>query len=247
MKPIRLHSVILIFVATLIPILIGVYIVLPVLVTHGFPFLVGYLICFQTVPFAFILVLALVLYKQEGNPFLWNRFRDRMRINVSGKVVFFGVVLLVASLVAYRFLEPVTKQLARIPMFSPPDWLAPDIHPLKVGQPGSYMGIPIAGHYWVPIVWFIGWFLNIAGEELLFRGYLMPRMELSFAQYAWIINGCCWWVWHCFWRWQLVAILPVAFLLPFVAQKSKSTVPGMIAHGLMNLIGVVIVTLLVFR
>jgi membrane protease YdiL (CAAX protease family) len=246
-KPIHLPQVVLIFVGTLIPILIGVYVVLPALVAKGMPFLVGYLLCFQTIPFAVILSLAIVLFRLEGNPFSWNLFKTRMRLNLNGRSVLFGLALLVVGLAAYLLLQSVTKRLARIPVFAPPDWFAPDLHPLKVGQPGSFMGMPLAGVYWVPVVYLAGWFLNIAGEELLFRGYLMPRMELSFAGSAWIVNALCWWVWHSFWRWQLVALAPIIFLLPLAAQRSKSTVPGMLSHGIMNLVGVVITVILVFR
>lgn len=59
-------------------------------------------------------------------------------------------------------------------------------------------------------------------------------------------DGVCWWVWHCFWRWQLIALAPFIFLVPLVCQKTKSTVPGMIAHGVMNFIAIIMITLTVF-
>ena len=73
----------------------------------------------------------------------------------------------------------------------------------------------------------------------------MPRMEMAFAGKAWIVNAACHWIWHVFWRWQLVALFPIVFLLPLVAQRTRSTMPGLIAHGLMNLIGVILVFLMV--
>lgn len=231
----------------MIPILIGVYIVLPFLLTKGISFLAGYLICFQTIPFLFIFVLALLLYKKEGNSFIWKKFKERMRLNFNIKILFIGIILFFFGILMYLLLQPFTVKLASIPLFAPPEWFGPDLHPLKQGTHGSFMGKPLAGEYWIPIVYIIGWFMNIASEELLFRGYMMPRMELSFNKKAWLINASCWWVWHCFWRWQLAALLPFILLLPFVAQKSKSTVPGLIAHGAMNFIAVILISLSVFR
>jgi membrane protease YdiL (CAAX protease family) len=245
-KPISLRSVVLVFLGTLVPILVGVYVVLPRLLASGVPFFVGYIVCFQTVPMLFILVLALVLYRSEGNPLSWKVFKERMRLRMNGKVVLAGIGLLIVGLAGYALLQPLVKVLAVIPLFAPPDWFAAGLHPLKGDAPGTFMGMPMAGVLWAPLVYLIGWFFNIAGEELLFRGYLLPRMEQTHGRIACLVNSTCWFVWHCFWRWQLVALIPIIFLLPLVAQKTRSTIPGMIAHGAMNLVAVIMIALIVF-
>lgn len=221
-KPIPLKSVCLIFLGTLFPILVSVYIVLPLLLAKGVSFLVGYLICFQTTPFLLIFILSILLYKQEGNQFNWPRFTERMRLTFNGRILFRGIILFLFGLITYLLLQPVTLKLAAHPIFAPPSWFGPDLHPLKPGPSGSFMGMHLAGEYQIPVVYLIGWFLNIAGEELLFRGYLLPRMELSFNKRAWLINAICWWIWHCFWRWQMLALLPFILLLPLVAQKAEA-------------------------
>jgi membrane protease YdiL (CAAX protease family) len=244
-RPISLASVLGVFACTLAPILLGVYVAWPALLRHGVPFFVGYLICFQTLPFVFVLLLALYLYRKEGNRLTWRAFAQRMRLRIDARIVLFGLGLLVFALAAYVVLQPISRRLATLPWMAPPAWFGPDLNPLKSGPPGTFMGMALAGAAWAPLLYFVGWFFNIAGEELLFRGYLMPRMEMTFASKAWIVNAVCHWVWHVFWRWQLVALFPIVFLLPLVAQKTKSTVPGMIAHGTMNLIGVIVVLLTV--
>lgn len=246
-KPVRIRSVVSVFAVTLIPILIGVYVVLPRLLDHGVSFFAGYLICFQTIPFIFMFALMLILYRIEGNRFIWSEFKTRMRLTVNGKTVLSGIMLLAVCLVLYLALQPLSKMLASTTLMSPPDWFGPDLHPLKHGGPGTLMGTAMRGLVWAPIVYFAGWFFNIAGEELLFRGYLLPRMELSFKGRAWLVNGICWLLWHCFWRWQMIALIPVTMLLPLIAQKTRSTIPGIIAHGIMNLVTVIILVILVIR
>jgi membrane protease YdiL (CAAX protease family) len=245
MRPISNAGVLAIFAGTLAPILFGVYGVLPILLDHGVPFFVGYLVCFQTIPFAFVLGLALVLYYREGNRLRWRDFRQRMRLDARRATLLAGVGIFAWALVTYVLLQPVSRFLATQPWMAPPIWFGPDLHPLKQAAQGTFMGMPMKGVAWAPALYFLGWFFNIAGEELLFRGYLLPRMELRFARKAWLVNALCWWLWHVFWRWQLIALAPVIFVLPFWAQKTKSTVPGLIGHGAVNLVGVVWMMLLV--
>lgn len=242
-RPISLAGAVAIFAATLVPILLGVYGLLPILLRHGVPFFAGYQICFQTLPFVFVLWLALYLYRAEGNPFTWRTFRQRMRLAVDRKTILCGLGLFAFALATYGVLQPISQHLAAQVWLAPPSWFGPDLHPLKPGSPGAFMGMALGGAAWAPAVYLVGWFLNVAGEELLFRGYLLPRLELAYGRKAWVINGTCWWAWHVFWRWQLIALAPVAFALPWLAQRTKSTVPGLVGHGMVNLIGVVLVAL----
>ena len=85
------------------------------------------------------------------------------------------------------------------------------------------------------LAWLPMFFFNIAGEELLWRGYLLPRQELAFGKNAWIINGLLWIVFHIpFGLRIIIMVLPVFFTLPWLAMKTKSTWPGIILHGLVN-------------
>jgi membrane protease YdiL (CAAX protease family) len=43
----------------------------------------------------------------------------------------------------------------------------------------------------------------------------------------------------------MIALLPFQLLLTFTAQKTRSTVPGMIAHGTMNFVTIIMITLVV--
>jgi len=50
---------------------------------------------------------------------------------------------------------------------------------------------------------------------------------------------CPWTLFHSFWTWNLVAILPGALALSFVACRLKSTTPGIVAHWAQNALGLV--------
>jgi membrane protease YdiL (CAAX protease family) len=89
-------------------------------------------------------------------------------------------------------------------------------------------------------------FFNIAGEELLWRGYILPRQELAFGKKAWLIHGLLWTMLHSFKWWEMIGLLPVCLLISFVAQKSKSIWPGFIVHYSINGLGFVVFLLAVF-
>ena len=56
--------------------------------------------------------------------------------------------------------------------------------------PKDFMGIPLHGAWWI-VVYYAGVILvcNIGGEELWWRGYVLPRQELAFGRSAWVIHG----------------------------------------------------------
>lgn len=104
--------------------------------------------------------------------------------------------------------------------------------------PTSFMAIPLKGHWWIAVyyaaVLLVG---NIAGEELWWRGYLLPRQELAHGQSTWLIHGILWAAFHLFFQttaWDLVRMLPTCCALAFVAQHKKNTWPGMIGHTFGN-------------
>jgi membrane protease YdiL (CAAX protease family) len=76
---------------------------------------------------------------------------------------------------------------------------------------------------------------NIGGEELWWRGIILPRQELAFGRWAWLVNGTLWGLFHVFYFTDLrIVISHFAITLPLalVAQRSQSTWPGIIFHYL---------------
>jgi membrane protease YdiL (CAAX protease family) len=79
---------------------------------------------------------------------------------------------------------------------------------------------------------------NILGEELWWRGYILPRQELAFGARAWIVNGTLWALFHFFYHTTLgvlVSYLPTTLAIAYVAQRTRNTWPGIIGHMVSNL------------
>jgi len=98
--------------------------------------------------------------------------------------------------------------------------------------------------YWLFLAWLPYFFFNIVGEELMWRGYLLPRQAAALGQYAWIFNGLLWAIFHVGIGWRIaIVLLPIELIVPYVVQKRQNTWLGIIIHGLYNGSGFVMVAL----
>ena len=105
--------------------------------------------------------------------------------------------------------------------------------------PKDFMGVPLPGAWWVLIYYAVVILLcNIGGEELWWRGYVLPRQELAFGRAAWVVHGIAWSLFHLFMQptlWDTVRMAVSGVALSFVAQRTKSTWPGIVGHSFGNL------------
>jgi len=91
------------------------------------------------------------------------------------------------------------------------------------------------GRYWLLFVWAPYWILNILGEEFLWRGVLLPRQEIVFGKYTWIVHGLGWGLFHVAFGWQLlINLIPLIFIQSYIVQKTKNSWVGVIMHGGLN-------------
>ena len=75
---------------------------------------------------------------------------------------------------------------------------------------------------------------NVIGEELWWRGIILPRQELTHGNRTWMVHGLLWTAFHAFKWWDLVGLLPVCLLIAFISQRTKNNWPALIAHLLFN-------------
>ena len=105
--------------------------------------------------------------------------------------------------------------------------------------PHDFMGIPLQGNWWI-VIYYAAVMLvcNIGGEELWWRGYVLPRQELAFGRHAWIVHGILWSAFHLFMQptlWDTTRMAITGLALSFIAQRTKNTWPGIIGHTVGNL------------
>ena len=213
-----------------------IYLGMPILRGAGVRWFEAYLLCYGT--FLLLLLLAtFVAYRLDGFHFSRKAVRERLRLNpLGGKAwewIMGGFFLAAMGYLALSFTE---RWIASIPLFAPPAALAYlDPRSASGFSYTSFMGVPLLGNWWMFLVIFLLLVLNILGEELWWRSYILPRQELSAGTRAWVVNGLLWTLFHSvFYPWTVLSYLPICLTIPFVAQRLKNTRPGMVIHFLLN-------------
>jgi len=183
-----------------------------------------------------LLALALYLYRREGNVFQWQAFKRRMRIKPMDKKTWgFTLIAVIINIGGYLGFFVITVELIN-GRISLPTWA---IQPTDTG--------PVVGMYSLIVIHFLLLLLNVFSEEILWRGYILPRQELQHGKRAWWIHGLQWTWFHLIFKpWELLMLLPGCLAISWVCSKTKNTTPGLIVHLALNGLGVIMVSLAVF-
>jgi membrane protease YdiL (CAAX protease family) len=168
-----------------------------------------------------LIVLAILILKAEGYTISRSTWIERLRFRKITKLdlvwSFVGLILVgIFSVIIMKLLELKFGQFDHSPAFM-------SFEPLTKGR------------YWLLLVWAPYWILNILGEEFLWRGVMLPRQEVVFGKYTWIIHGFGWGLFHIAFGWQLlITLIPLIFIQSYIVQKTKNTWIGVIMHGGLN-------------
>jgi len=211
------------------------YILVPVFIQRtGQPYLIGYLIAWVST-MLFFLIAAFSAYRLEGNPIQLASFMVRYRLRrMSQQDWIWTLGIFVFIVISYFGLAFTSGWLAQWSFFASHPVFPPEFGPegAAARAPGTLMGMTITGLGWVAVVYLFGWLFNIFGEELWFRGYILPRQEKAFFKYAWVTNGLMFTFNHIWQPWNLLLILPGALVGAFVVQRRRNTWISIASHGL---------------
>jgi len=87
-------------------------------------------------------------------------------------------------------------------------------------------------------------FNTVLGEELLFRGVLLPRMHGAFGERDWVANGVLFGFYHLHAPWAIPGALLDTFTIVWGSKRYHSTWVGIAVHSAQNLfIAILLLTL----
>lgn len=196
---------------------------------------------FLWLPLIPLLPISILLFRKEkkNNPKL--KISERFRLKPIIKTDWLWIIGGISAVFAFDFLimEPIAKWMASKPLFSPPDHFPIFFNPLKeVDFPVTkLLGVSLQGNWLFLIITIALHTTAIIAEEFMWRGYILPRQEVKYGKYAWLVNGLLWgYVVHFFMKWNFVSFLPSMLITTYIAQKTKNTWVSLMIHGIPNTI-----------
>jgi membrane protease YdiL (CAAX protease family) len=115
---------------------------------------------------------------------------------------------------------------------------------------GSEVGREFFSGNWV---WFavevvLVLFNTILGEELLFRGLLLPRMKGAFGRFDWVANGVLFALYHVHMPWVIPETLLIdTFAMAYPSRRYRSALIGIIVHIIPSVVVLVLLMALVLQ
>jgi membrane protease YdiL (CAAX protease family) len=204
------------------------------------PFVEALLVCF-TVGLVWQFVLVLILVRRELGTLEWSRVRDALWLRaprdpktgrVGGRVWWWAllfVVLFGLLQTAPGIKGPLPRDFSRV---------------LNTDRGEAFFS---GAWGWFAVVVVLVVFNTILGEELLFRGLLLPRMRAAFGRRDWVANGILFGFYHLHQPWTIpFAVIQGIFLLAYPSRRFESAWMGIIVHSAASLfiIGVVLALVL---
>jgi membrane protease YdiL (CAAX protease family) len=168
-----------------------------------------------------MLILSYFILRSEGIKIGGKTWRDRLRFKkmdkrdwqwTMGSILIIGIL----SFAIIKLLEVFLGKVDSQPSFIYFEPLTPD-------------------RYWILLIWLPYWILNIMGEEILWRGVILPRQEKIFKKNTWLIHGAFWGIFHIAFGWQiLLTVIPILYIQSYVVQRRKNSWIGVVIHAVIN-------------
>jgi len=100
---------------------------------------------------------------------------------------------------------------------------------------------------WLAAITILVLFNTVLGEELLFRGLLLPRMRKAFGRGDWIANGVLFAVYHLHMPWVIPTVLIDTFALSYPSRRYRSALIGIAVHSAQSVVVLALALSLVLR
>ncbi len=186
-----------------------------------------------------LFVLSMILVRQEEGDLRWATIKRRLWLNTprdpktgeTRRRLWLWVIPFLIGIVVWE-----------LALTSSVDALWVSIFPFLAEPPGySFAAIldsqeiveRLAGAWWFLALFIVFAIFNtILGEEFLFRGVLLPRMEGVFGRWSWVANGVLFGFWHVHQPWGIVgSVVSGVFFYAFPTWRFRSTWMGIIVHS----------------
>jgi hypothetical protein len=97
-------------------------------------------------------------------------------------------------------------------------------------DPNYYLEIASSGNWLLFFSVLLLVAVAVGVQEFWWRGYILPRQEISFGKRTWLLQAVLTIGTYLFLPWFLFRILPAAVAIPFLAQRFRNSLSGIVVH-----------------
>lgn len=183
-------------------------------------------------PFSIFFITALYGYRSEGNPWNWKALKARFRYKpIKGRMWFWTLLFTAVYVALYVLVYQLGFNFIKKVHDAFP---TPEVISSFMNNGETFAGFKVQGNWWLAGLYFLLYFSNVVGEEILWRGYLWPRQELTHGKNTWIIHGLLWTSFHLFAPYNAIMVLPGALFMSYITQRYQNNTLFLIAHAALN-------------
>jgi membrane protease YdiL (CAAX protease family) len=246
LKPLPFLSSLLYFELPALLFVVGFWVLMPWFIRLGMLPYYAYLLGLG-LPLVLLLLLSVFWLRLEGREITWDTLKARFRLHPMDRKAWLWSVgaLLLGSVFGYGIMSLLSSLMIRQGIIPIPTTVPAFMNPASLTDPMTAYNEAVGGlrGNWLPFIAIsILFVFNILGEEFWWRGVVLPRQELAFGKWAWVVHGVMWAFFHIFKWWDVLNLLPICLALSFVSSKLKNTTTGIVIHGVTN--GVALLSLL---
>jgi membrane protease YdiL (CAAX protease family) len=192
-----------------------------------------------TIGLAWQFVLVMLLVRREQGTLRWSVLREVLWLQppISPKTGRRGgplwlIVLPLIALAAVKDVVPKLPHAASLDFFT------------FIGTADG-RGFLSGAWEWFGVLIVMCIFNTVLGEELLFRGYLLPRMAGVFGRYDWVANGVIFAAYHLHRWWAIPGLLFGTLTYAWPAKRYRSALVSIAVHSAQSVVTIVLVLPLV--
>jgi membrane protease YdiL (CAAX protease family) len=221
---------------------VGFHLVRPWLVSMGLQPFYAYGLGLG-VPLALLWLAAILAHRRECSGLT---LQNRLRLHpMNGKTWLWVLATSIVGLLGAGLLAGLSFVLINNGFMPLPANLPAALDPRTTNMQSAFLAFyGELRHNWALVAFYaVLLVFNIMGEEYWWRGYILPRQELAFGKWAWLVHGLMWAGFHVFKWWDVLNLVPICLGISLMVSRLKNTTPGIIVHFIVNGIGWVIVVL----
>jgi len=159
-----------------------------------------------TLGYLFEFFLALNIFRKEGYALRLRALKERINWRWPRGWKNWGIILIlfVVGFGISQLLQPMSTAIASV--LPPPDWFPASQHPFKEvnSLEDALPGVVFKGNYLFLLLVLFSGTMNIVGEDLYYRGALIPKLHGLFGKWAWLAGGIIWPLKHIYVWWRFI-------------------------------------------